>query len=111
MRGALGIALALLFLLGLFAQAEGAELPSEDIPTHIAADELIFDRLEDVVTARGNVEISQNERVLLADEVIYAIGPGKVTARGNVKLLEPSGDVREDSRRLGLCALQVSMRR
>ena len=93
MRGALGIALALFFLLGLFEQAEGAELPSEDIPTRITADELIFDRLEDVVTARGNVEISQNERVLLADEVIYAIGPGKVTARGNVKLLEPSGDV------------------
>jgi LPS-assembly protein len=93
MRGAIAIVLALITLLGAPKPGEASELPSKDVPVLITADELIFDRVEEVVTARGNVEISQNERVLAADEVIYDVPSGTVTAVGNVTLLEPDGEV------------------
>jgi LPS-assembly protein len=93
MRGAIAIALALMALLGAHRPIAASEVPSEDVPVLITADELIFDRVEEVVTARGDVEISQNERVLVADEVIYDIPSRTVTAVGNVILLEPDGEV------------------
>ena len=67
MRGAIAIVLTLMTLLGTHRLSGASELPSEDVRVLITADELTFDRVEEVVTARGNVEISQNERVLVAD--------------------------------------------
>ncbi len=93
MRGAIAIALALITLIGAHCPIGASELPSEDVPVLITADELIFDRDEEVVTARGNVEISQNARALNTDEVIYNIPSRTVTAVGNVTLLEPDGEV------------------
>ena len=58
---------------------------------HIA-DTLIYDTEHGIVTASGNVEISTNQRRLLADEVRYDQKSGKVVARGNVVQIEPSGD-------------------
>ena len=93
MRGAIAIVLTLMTLLGTHRLSGASELPSEDVRVLITADELTFDRVDEVVTARGNVEISQNERVLVADEVIYDVPSGTVTATGGVTLLEPDGEV------------------
>lgn len=57
------------------------------------ADEVVYDRENEIVTARGRVEISQGARVLLADAVSYNRKTEIVTATGEVKLIEPSGDV------------------
>ena len=68
-------------------------LPSADRPTLISADEVVYDKKLDLVTASGNVEVSQDDRVVVADRVTYNIGTGTVSASGNVTLIEPSGNV------------------
>ncbi|MEM7171245.1 MAG: LPS assembly protein LptD [Pseudomonadota bacterium] len=65
----------------------------DDLPTLMSADEMIYDEALDIITARGNVEISQDERVLLADVVSYNANTGVVTASGDVTLLEPGGEI------------------
>jgi LPS-assembly protein len=81
---------AVLFLIG---PAPAAELPSEDQPVLLSADEVSYDRELGVVIARGHVELSQGDRILLADTLTYNERSGTVTASGNVSLLEPTGDV------------------
>ena len=62
-------------------------------PVLFTADELTNDQELGIVTARGNVEILQGERVLLADMVSLNQKTRTVTASGNIKLLEPTGEV------------------
>lgn len=64
-----------------------------DPPVLLQADEADYDENANVVTARGNVEISQEERILLADQVSYNLDTDVITAEGNVSLLQPGGDV------------------
>jgi LPS-assembly protein len=47
----------------------------------------------EIVIARGNVEVAQGERILLADEIRYDIPRDVIAATGNVSLLQPSGEV------------------
>lgn len=65
----------------------------ENAPVLLKADEITYDEDLSVVTARGHVEISQGERVLLADVVSYNQKTEVMTASGNVSLLEPTGEV------------------
>ncbi|MBM3489156.1 MAG: LPS-assembly protein LptD [Alphaproteobacteria bacterium] len=62
-------------------------------PVLLAADEVTYDQEAGIVSASGNVELAQGERVLLADRVSYSVADSIVTASGNVSLLEPSGEV------------------
>ncbi len=57
------------------------------------ADEVDYDRDNEVVTAVGHVEISQGDRVLQADRITYNRQTEIVTATGHVSLLEPTGEV------------------
>ena len=66
---------------------------SSDRPLLFSADELIHDKERSIVTASGRVEVSQDDRVLLANSVSYNQAQNIVTARGQVSLLEPSGNV------------------
>lgn len=93
-RRALAALLAAVCLLAASGPA-GAQLGdlSSDEPAAFTADEVTYDEALGVVTARGNVEISQGLRVLLADTVTYNLKTEVVTASGNVSLLEPSGEV------------------
>ncbi len=80
------------------AAAEGRGKPAADVseaelPGLISADQIIYDEDLGLVTASGNVEISQGERVLTADSVSYNLRTDLVTAAGNVSLLDPSGHV------------------
>lgn len=69
------------------------EVDVENTPVLLVADELEYNENLGVVTARGNVELSQGPRVLLADTVTYNRQADTVTASGNVSLLEPTGEV------------------
>ncbi len=64
-----------------------------DLPSLITADSISNDQTLGIVTARGHVEISQGNRVLVADTVSYNTNTDVVIATGNVALLEPTGDV------------------
>ncbi|MEE8332481.1 MAG: LPS assembly protein LptD [Alphaproteobacteria bacterium] len=57
------------------------------------ADSIDHDRQLGVVTARGNVEIVQGERVLRADLVNFNLNADLMTATGNIALMEPGGEV------------------
>lgn len=77
------------------AMAQEAVVPAADFnkSSLFNADEISYDQKSDTVTASGNVEIVQGERVLKADRVIYNVKTDTVQAVGNIVLLEPSGDV------------------
>ena len=62
-------------------------------PVLLQADEVTYDSELGVVTAQGDVEISQGERVLRADVVTYNERTEIIAASGNVVLLEPTGEI------------------
>src|SRR3546814_19053407 len=57
------------------------------------ADNLVYDRDTEIVTATGHVEIAYDGRILIADKVTYNQKTDVVTADGNVSLLERAGEV------------------
>ena len=70
--------------------------PTTDVrrtPVLVRADEMRYEQELGLVIAKGNVEITQADRTLLADAVTYDQKNDIVTASGSVSLLEPSGDV------------------
>jgi LPS-assembly protein len=78
----------------LFTTAAAAQtLGGSDEPVLFTADEVSQDRDLGTILARGNVEITQGNRILMADTVSYNQRTDTVSASGNVKLLEPSGEV------------------
>jgi LPS-assembly protein len=66
---------------------------NQGLPVLLTADQVVYYRDLGVVTANGNVELSQGERVLLADTVTYNEKTDTSTANGHVSLLEPGGEV------------------
>jgi LPS-assembly protein len=88
---ALVICALVLLLASRPAVAQYEDLQS-DQPALINADEIVYDDTLGTVTARGNVEISQEDRVLLADSVTYNIRSKVVSAAGNVSLSTPDGN-------------------
>ncbi len=97
MRGWRLIAAAMLWLaaaMPLFATGgHAASLGDDKTPYLLKADDLTFDDSLGLVVARGHVEISQNNRVLMADTVTYNQKTDVMTASGNVSLMEASGEV------------------
>jgi LPS-assembly protein len=71
------------------------ETDTEDSSTEIrfSADEMQHDQKLDIVTARGNVQVQQLERILKADVIVYNRKQDFLTASGNITLLEPTGEV------------------
>jgi len=91
------LALCLALWLGLLllpapagAQLAGAGTEGQAL---ISADSITYDEGLGIVTARGNVEVSQGGRVLVADSISYNVNTDVVTASGNVALVETTGDV------------------
>ncbi len=82
---------AFILFAGRPALAERVSAP--DIPVLITADEVGYDRVRGLVTARGHVEVSREDRVLLADELTYNHKSRIVIASGNVSLTEPTGEI------------------
>ena len=73
--------------------AEAQKNITLDRPLLFSANELTHDKERGIITAFGNVEISRDDRILLANSVSYNQTQNVVTATGQVSLLEPSGDV------------------
>ena len=90
---------AALLILALGHSSAPAQIPTgnlvepSDSPAVITAEELLFDEELGVIIARGNVEISQDDRLMRADEVVYNRRTDVVAATGNVVLVEPTGEV------------------
>ncbi len=92
--GVLKTLAAALLLAALLARPAAAQRsPLTEAPVLIAADQITYDENLGIVTASGNVEIAQNDRVLLADSVSYNLKTNVVTASGNISLLDPAGNV------------------
>ncbi len=96
-RGLIRLCAALAILIAVAAApqrpAVSAELPDKETPILLLADTVTYDEGLGVVTATGNVEVSQGDYVLLADTMTYTEDTEVVTASGNVALIDPNGDV------------------
>ena len=95
MRARLGALFATLALAG--AVLAGPPVGAQEFPTEagifLTADEVTYDRERGSVTARGNVEVSRDDRFLQADTITYHQTTDILSASGNVSLLEPTGEV------------------
>lgn len=74
-------------------QAQAPTTKDEKSPVLLSADQVTFDEEQGLVTARGNVELSQNLRTVRADTIAYNRRTKVVTATGNIRIVEPSGDI------------------
>ena len=61
-------------------------------PVRLVADEMSFDRDNNIVTASGNVQVTHGARSLVADQVIYKQNEDVATAIGHVVLYEATGE-------------------
>jgi LPS-assembly protein len=88
------LALVLLPMLTQAAQVKSqANKEGGQKPYLFAADEVEFDRDLGLIVAKGHVEISQGDQILLADTVTYNQHTDTATASGHVSLMQPGGDV------------------
>lgn len=71
----------------------GAKDGKNDEPVLLQADLVTHDEKQSIVTATGNVLLSQGKRVLRANTISYNQQTKIVVARGNVEISEPSGEV------------------
>ncbi len=74
-------------------RAESNEQQGPKSQGAFSAEEISFNRELGVITARGNVEIIQDDQVLIADTVSFNQNKDLVTASGNVQIIQPNGDV------------------
>ncbi len=88
----LTVACALLLGAG-FARALEPVSPDEQI--QFESDLLTYDKERKIIEATGNVVARQTGRTLYADVLIYDELENRITARGNVRLLEPTGEIVE----------------
>ena len=58
-----------------------------------AADEIIVEQKGDLITGRGNVEITYEDSTLHADEIVYDKNTDKAVAHGHIRLIDKSGNV------------------
>ncbi|MBT3905187.1 MAG: LPS-assembly protein LptD [Rhodospirillaceae bacterium] len=83
----------LLCLLNVNALAQTPAPTDEEPPVSFSADQMTFDRKNQIITATGKVEVSQEGRLMYADDISYDQKADVLTATGNVSILEPNGDV------------------
>ncbi|MCC5997027.1 MAG: LPS-assembly protein LptD [Oceanicaulis sp.] len=57
--------------------------------TYLEAAELVEDRARGIYTARGQVRMRTDDRIVLADEITYDPALGRIIARGSVEIHEP----------------------
>ncbi len=66
---------------------------AKDEPVTFTADEVEYDRDNNLVTARGHVEVWQAGRIVRADQMSFNRQTGVVLAIGNVVMMQPDGQV------------------
>ncbi|WP_162651773.1 LPS-assembly protein LptD [Lentilitoribacter sp. Alg239-R112] len=65
---------------------------TEDPRLILVADELIYNRDQDLITAKGGIQLDYGEYQLVSRSIEYNQTTGRVRAIGNVELLEPNGN-------------------
>ncbi|MAR78648.1 MAG: hypothetical protein CMM18_00290, partial [Rhodospirillaceae bacterium] len=80
-----------IFVLCLFNSSAFAKQNENEII--IAANNIYYDKNDNTVTARGNVEIVLKDKVLFADKIVYFQDSDTITAEGNISLLQENGNV------------------
>nr|WP_246365452.1 LPS-assembly protein LptD [Gellertiella hungarica] len=74
------------------ATAQELKAPESDGKLLLAADDLVYNRDLNKVTAVGAVQINYAGYKLVAQKVEYDQKSGRLTATGNIELVEPSGN-------------------
>ncbi len=64
----------------------------EDAKLLLAANELLYDRDAERVTAVGGVQINYGGYQMVARKVVYDQKSGRMTAAGNIEMIEPGGN-------------------
>ena len=64
----------------------------EDAKLLLAANEMLYDRDNQRITARGAVQINYGGYHMVARQVVYDQKTGRMTASGNIEMVEPSGN-------------------
>lgn len=91
-----------LTVMGLLASASALPLAgasiaataeAEQAPVDFTAQQVAYDEINQTVVAMGDVEISQNGKVVKADRVTYSLANETVQADGNVVMMDTNGDV------------------
>lgn len=77
----------------VLAAGKSDDKGSSQPPVLLNADTVTFEEDTGIVTARGNVELSQGQRTVRADTVSYNRNTHFVSASGHVRMVEPSGDI------------------
>lgn len=62
-------------------------------PTAIEADELLFDSVNNIITARGDVVLRVSGYVLTGRELVYRRSEGEMQLTGDVTVTDPSGNI------------------
>jgi len=83
--------LAVLLLLSVTA-AEAAPSQAKQ-PVNFQSKQLSHDDVKQTVTASGDVELIQGDRILRADKMVYHLDTDTVEAIGNISLLDEHGNV------------------
>ena len=74
--------------------ASRAQRPGKEKPRLLVeGQEIVYNRDNNTVAARGEVELNYDGRTLQADRVTYDRNTGRVTATGNVRMTEANGQV------------------
>lgn len=96
LAGAATCALMPVFSLPAYAQSPDIGTMEPNIPEGsklvLAANELVYNRDNETVVARGAVQINYGGYKLVAREVEYDQKTGRLKARGNIELIEPTGN-------------------
>ena len=95
-------ALAVLLTVGCFNHSFGGSSSNasnlsklnrnDEQPVNIEADQLYYDKFSDVIHARGNVIITQDQQIT-ADQIVFNHAKEEIYALGNVVLTQPDGSV------------------
>ncbi len=66
-------------------------------PTAVEAEELVFDSVRNIITARGDVVVRVSGYTITGNELVYRRASGEMDVRGNVRVTDPSGNVSEST--------------
>ncbi|PIT70931.1 LPS-assembly protein LptD [Bartonella tribocorum] len=80
------------------AYAQSLTSPSQNriqnpqYPLLLSADELVYNRDENTVSAQGNVQVEYDGNKVVAQKIIYNQKTGRLTAQGNVEITQKDGN-------------------
>lgn len=80
-------------VLALSVYSYAAPFSDSGIPVNFQAKQLLHDDQKQTVTAIGDVELVQGQKILRADKMVYNLATDTVSAIGNVSLLDETGDI------------------